>query len=142
MPPKKPTKPSVEYGWQVREVMSRVCRSSTPGDAAGWVPSVDCVETGDRFLVFLEVPGIDRADIHVELDGSFLRICGRRHEFLPQEVSRVHHVEIDRGRFNRVVPLPPGFESRAVEASLRHGVLRIEIHKEETWEGRVEVREE
>ena len=145
MPPKKPPeKPVVEFGWQIQEVLSRVCRASSAADwaTAGWVPPVDCAETQDAFLVFLELPGVARPDIRVEVEGGYLRVCGQKREFLPEEVSRIHHVEIDRGRFRRVVPLPPGFDGAAVEARLRNGVLAIRVRREEPYQGRVEIEEE
>ena len=139
MHPKKKKGNLVDLGRQMQEIVDRAFRQAMYSDpAAGtiYLPSVDLAETPGALLVVMELAGVVREDVEIKVEGEVLRIIGRRREFLPEDVARYHHVEIDRGSFERVIQIPPGFELDEAEANLHDGLLFVRLPRKDT-EGKV-----
>jgi len=107
---------------------------STFGDLSGssfggWTPAVDVEETEDAFVVEAELPGVKREDVNVELNDNQLVVHG---EIKERERSGVLRRQTRRtGRFDYRVVLPGQVDTDKVDASLRDGVLRLEMRKSE-----------
>lgn len=100
-----------------------------PGDGAAWAPPVDVEETEDAWNVEAEVPGVDRKDVHVDVQGSELTISG---EIKERERKGILRRRTRRtGRFELRVTLPGEVDADGVEASLHDGVLNVRIPKPE-----------
>ncbi len=102
-----------------------------PGAALGtWSPLVDIEETDDAFVVEAEIPGVKAEDVDVELDDDQLVIHG---EIKERERTRVLRRQTRRtGAFDYRVSLPGQVDPDKVEASLKDGVLRLELRKTES----------
>lgn len=84
-------------------------------------------ETGDAYLVELDVPGYRRRDISIELAGSELVVSGAVKERQGWFRYRTRRV----GRFTCRVTLPRDVESDGVRATLADGVLTVRVPKTE-----------
>jgi HSP20 family protein len=93
--------------------------------SGGWRPVVDLVETADAYLLYAELPGVERGDVTLECDGKVLELAGQRrppaHGFLRLEGSW--------GTFRRRVELPEPVASEAIEAHFRRGILEVRLPK-------------
>lgn len=90
-------------------------------------PAMDVREDDDRYVLTLDVPGVARDAITVDIDDGVLRISGERaHD---TDAGRVHRMERAVGAFTRSVDLPDAADAAAVEASLADGVLTVAIGK-------------
>jgi HSP20 family protein len=91
-----------------------------------WVPAADISETDDAYLVEIDLPGADRADIDVQLDGSELLVTGEI-----QEESRERRLRRNRrtGRFEFRATLPGDIDADRVDASFDDGVLLLVLPK-------------
>jgi len=102
-------------------------RSSSPDC---WRPALNVYDLPDRFVVCVELAGVDREKIDVSAEHDSLYIRGWRSKPLipdsPEEVS-VHVMEIDSGRFHRKVSIPEDVDQSAIEAHYRNGYLWIEL---------------
>jgi HSP20 family protein len=88
-------------------------------------PAVDVWETEDGWRVVMDVPGVDKADLRVRLEGHRLVVTGRRAgEGLP---GRGQVQEREAGAFRREFLLPFQVRGDAIAADLDAGVLRIEL---------------
>jgi HSP20 family protein len=94
-----------------------------------WSPAVDVCELADRFEVIVEVAGVHRQEIEVYTEDRRLVITGCRHDPCPKEKVCLHHLEIEEGRFRRVLALPANADIEHVAARYRDGLLRIGIPK-------------
>jgi HSP20 family protein len=103
-----------------------------------WVPNVNLYETEDLYLVCVDLAGVDKEKIDVELTEARLAIRGARSvptfdepDAQPPERGkmRVHVMEIDHGSFFREVELPDHVEREKIAAHYRNGFLWIEIPK-------------
>ncbi|MGH9380276.1 MAG: Hsp20/alpha crystallin family protein [Thermoanaerobaculia bacterium] len=91
-------------------------------------PKLDVLELPERLLILVEVPGVARDGIEVEVQEQDLRIRVDKAARRPTaDEAHYHCVECSRGRFERRLRLPPGFDPDGLQAHLEAGVLRIEV---------------
>ena len=90
-------------------------------------PPLDVIETERELILELALPGIDRNDVRIEIQGDALHVSGMRSPERPAErEGRIyHHAEIPRGVFHRLVPLPYAVGEPRIEAEL--GLIRIRL---------------
>ena len=93
-----------------------------------WTPLADAYETGEGFVVILELPGIEQDDVEVQVDGDSLTVKGQRRA-LGQRPDRYHRMERSHGPFLRSFKLTDEVDPARVTAQLRDGLLRLELPK-------------
>lgn len=86
-------------------------------------------ETGQEIIVRLEVPGMEKEDCHVRIDGNRLILSGEKHFERSSDKSNYHVMERAYGSFQRVIPLPKSVVEEEAEASYRNGVLSVRLPK-------------
>lgn len=86
-------------------------------------------ETEREIIVRLEVPGMEKDDCHVRIDGNRLFLTGEKHFERSSERSAYHVMERAYGAFQRVIPLPKNVLDEKAEASYRNGVLTVRMPK-------------
>ncbi len=109
-----------------RSAHSRFFRFSPP-DA--WQPATNLYETEDRYVVCMDLAGVNRDEIDVEVLQEVLVIRGRRESPRPQSSSKVHLMEIDHGRFRRTITIPSTVEVNNIKARYVDGYLWVELPK-------------
>jgi HSP20 family protein len=99
---------------------------------ASWMPPVDIHEYGDRFQLFVDLPGVDPKEVEITLDNGVLTITGERYAQAPAEGEKAMQRRSERGigRFYRRFILPDTVDSEKVRANDRNGVLEIAIPKQ------------
>ncbi|MCU1462131.1 MAG: hypothetical protein JWO37_2206 [Acidimicrobiales bacterium] len=93
----------------------------------GFIPLADIEETDDAYVVELELPGVQRKDVNVELDGNRLIVTGERKERERKGVIRRRTRTVGEFRFE--VVLPNEVADEGVEATLDEGVLTVRVPK-------------
>lgn len=96
-----------------------------------WVPVVDLVEMGDRFVLKADLAGIDRSDISVEVIDCQLVLKGERKLRKREQEEKYFRLERPYGKFVRVFPLPSEVSCSKVHAALTDGVLKVVLPKED-----------
>lgn len=125
---RSPAHPMVDLHRRMEQVMERLLRDVKPlGSPAPWVPRADVYETAEEFVVTLEIPGIDRGEIDILVEGLYLSLSGTRPEPAPQGCVRWHQMEVTHGRFERVLVLPPEADAERITATYKDGFLYIHI---------------
>jgi HSP20 family protein len=104
--------------------------------AEGWTPNVNLYETAASYLVCVDLAGVEKEKIDVEVADHRLRLKGARavptfwdQNADPHEKVRVHLMEIDHGAFTREVEIPTNSDRQNITATYRNGLLWIEIPK-------------
>ena len=104
-----------------------------------WTPNVNLYETTRSYLVCVDLAGVDKEKIDVEVADHRLKLRGAR--AVPSfwepgpggseghEKVRVHLMEIDHGGFTREVEIPTDADRQGINATYRNGLLWIEIPK-------------
>ena len=70
-----------------------------------WKPPVDIYETAEEVIVLVEVAGMNKKDIAVTLDNNILKISGIRPDYSPAAKNKIHQMEIDYGKFERMMKI-------------------------------------
>jgi len=105
-----------------------------------WMPTVDFSETEKEFIARLEVPGIARDDLEVNVEGRMLTISGHRTFEKEEKGEEFFWRERERGRFVRTVQLPAAVDYTKVAAMCQDGVLTVRMPKAEpTVRSRVQI---
>ncbi|MBI5923329.1 MAG: Hsp20/alpha crystallin family protein [Betaproteobacteria bacterium] len=89
----------------------------------------DVFEDDKRFVVRLELPGMSRKDIDVEVRPDALVISGEKRFEQENSQGRWRVMQCAYGSFRRVVPLPEAVNADAANAAYKNGVLRVELPK-------------
>ena len=119
----------------VESAMGRGYFGFSPTDA--WRPSVNLYEMADAFLICVDLAGMTKDEIDVQIDKGCLTIRGRRKSPLPPEGARpvaVHLMEIDHGTFCRTIDVPANVREKEISATYVHGLLWVKLPKAQAAE--------
>lgn len=107
-----------------------------------FVPSVDLKETDNGYEIDVNVPGMKKDDIKVELDGNTLHISGEKHQKDEDKDKTYHRVESEYGYFHRSFNLPESAKTEDINAEYEEGVLKIQVpkDKEKTETKKIEIK--
>ena len=94
-----------------------------------FTPVADVEETEDAYLVEIELPGVRREDIDVEVSADRLTVTGERTE--RERIGILRHRTRTVGRFHYEVTLPGHPDNEGVTAALAEGVLTVRVPKPE-----------
>ena len=93
-------------------------------------PRINLYEHGNNFEIRAEVPGLEKDNLNVKIQGNYLEISGERGSDAP-EGYKTHKTERGVGSFSRSFTLPADVDSTKVEATLKDGVLYLTLPKHE-----------
>ncbi len=96
---------------------------------SSWKPPLDVYETADEIFIIVELAGIDKEDLQLEINTRAMRIAGKRPGKQPAPKGRYRLAEIQHGTFERVLYLPVPVDTEKVNASYKKGLLHIRIAK-------------
>ena len=94
-----------------------------------WSPPVDIFEDYERVVFRVDLPGIQRDDVEVNVEDGNLVLRGERK--LNPDIRRENIQLLERsfGPFRRSFRLPPGVDTEKVHAEIRDGVLTLTLVK-------------
>ncbi len=100
-------------------------KAGDPVELADWTPDADIYEAEENYLVAMDLPGIDRTALEINVDESHLIVKGTR--LLAEPPQQV--CERPRGRFLRTFTIPGSVDTAAISAEFKDGVLQITLPK-------------
>jgi HSP20 family protein len=98
---------------------------------AEWAPPVDIAEDDKEYLLKVELPEVEKNDVHVTVENGLLTIAGERRFEKEEKGKKFHRVERGYGRFARSFSLPDGTDREGVKAQFKEGVLTVHLPKSE-----------
>lgn len=120
---------------RINKMFDDTMRSVAPGDeelvTGAWSPAVDIHETDDTFVVSADLPGLNKEDIHINVEDNTLTIKGEKK--FEEKVPRDRYIRVERtyGTFVRSFSLPQNVDSTKIKATFRDGILDLTLPKRE-----------
>jgi len=93
------------------------------------VPLADLEESDDHYLLDVELPGVRRDDVSIEVVDRRVVVTGERRE--RRRLGLLRHRTRTTGRFRLDLTFPLDIDQGAVRASLDHGMLTLTVPKAE-----------
>ena len=99
----------------------------TPSAADVFTPGCEVLENKDSYTLKVDLPGIAKNQIKIDLHEGQLTISGERKE--EHRDSKKHVTEVSYGSFMRSMTFPVSVDSERVRATHENGVLTIDVPK-------------
>lgn len=116
-------------GRSLAEVHQDLNRMWDASGTSGWTPAVDLRESDEGIEIWMDLPGVPREAVALELENHVLTVRGERPLPFPTEGQALHRVERLHGAFARSFKLPQGVQHEGITAQLRDGVLLVHLPK-------------
>jgi HSP20 family protein len=94
----------------------------------------DIVDKGDKFVLEAELPGFDKKDININVDGDRLTIEAEHSESKEESKDNYVHRERRYGSFVRSFDAS-GIKTEDIKANYKNGVLVLELPKKDSSPG-------
>ncbi len=115
---------SVKTGPDGKPVFRRFGDSVRPGqdieNGLSREPLTDIIERGDSVSVTIEMPGVEKEDIELDIKGREMTV----------------KVDTPQRRYHKVIELPCRVDENSVKATFRNGILDVNLMKTEESKSR------
>lgn len=115
------------FNWMRRmtEEMERACAKFVPTapETEFWAPALELTEKNGNFIATLELPGMKKEEVKVEVTEEALIISGERKLEKEEKEEGYFRSERSYGSFYRSIPLPKEAKTENIKAELTNGVL-------------------
>ena len=112
---------------------SGACDTQTSGTSNVGYPATDVTEDAGHYYVKVELPGVKKEDIQVEVENSVLSLTAKRTDKTADGESTAE--------YRRVLNVPAGVDAGQVVATHENGLLTLTLPKaEQAKPRRIEVR--
>ncbi|MCL5010633.1 MAG: Hsp20/alpha crystallin family protein [Patescibacteria group bacterium] len=89
--------------------------------------AVDVYQTDNAFVVQAPIAGVDPENIDIAVEGEMLVIKGQRKEQSAEAGKQYFHQECYWGAFVREIMLPEDVDASKIKASLKNGILLVQV---------------
>jgi HSP20 family protein len=109
-----------------------------------FAPPVEVSEREGQFMVCVDLPGLSKDDVHVEVTDNALLITGERRAEHEERQGGTLRSERSYGTFRRQIPLPEGVNAEQATATFQDGVLKVTMPAPQRQERgrRIEIQSE
>lgn len=92
--------------------------------------SMDIKDVGDSYQLMADLPGMNKEDIHIDLNGDTMTITAERHSDFEQKDQQGNYVRCERsyGSFSRSFDIS-GVDTEKISAAYKDGVLTLDLPK-------------
>jgi HSP20 family protein len=112
----------------VQEKKELVSKEEKTVPARYYVQITDIYETDDALTVVMEIPGVEKKDVEVNVENDVLRVEGRV-DFTKYEGLEPLYTEYNVGHFARSFTLSNRIDQQQIAGQLEDGVLTLTLKK-------------
>ncbi len=95
--------------------------------SGSWMLAADLYETENELILCMDAMGIEPEDLNVVVEQKTVTVSGKRTFPINDKVCCIHQMEIERGFFERAVPLPLAVDNTKATSSCKNGLLIIRM---------------
>lgn len=131
--PWEPFRELEDMGRMVNRIFGKSLLQRRPAldvlERGAWSPAVDIYDKKDSLVVKVEIPGADKKDVKLSVEGDVLNIRGEIEK--EQETGEKDYYCCERtyGSFYRAVSLPVAVQRDKIKASFKNGIVTINLPK-------------
>jgi HSP20 family protein len=119
------------FGKRFSDIMDEFFSDAVATRQNTFAPSIDISETDKQYMIDVEVPGMKKDDIDLNIENNTLTISGERKFEKKEDNKQYHRVESHYGSFSRSFTLPDNVKVDSISASYNNGILNITVDKSE-----------
>lgn len=105
----------------------RMLRPFAEGRTELWTPGIDVFEKDNHLVTKVDLPGMKKEDVKIEVTDGHLAISGERKSEAEEKKDNYYRCEREYGSFYRSVPLPEGVKLEDIKATFANGVLEVRV---------------
>ena len=94
--------------------------------SSSWTPKFEVLNTDNSYRIRADLPGMIKNDVNIEVVNNTLKISGERINDR-DESDDYNYSELSYGKFSRTFNLPEDVKENEIKASMKAGVLALEI---------------
>ena len=115
----------------IRRQMDRLLDDlvETNSDRLSWTPAVELKDTGEVFVLKVQLPGVNEKDLDIQVTKDTVKITGEHHRELQNQENGYYRSEFRYGKFSRMVRLPIAVHNDQVQANCNNGILSLTLPK-------------
>lgn len=110
-----------------RWIEDRFSRISTIPEGFDFAPAAELQENKNEYMLRLDLPGVGKDEVKIEVDGNRITVSGERKEEKEEKDAKRYFAESYYGSFLRSFTLPEDIDEKQVKAQFKDGVLKISI---------------
>ncbi|MGF1635812.1 MAG: Hsp20/alpha crystallin family protein [Cyclobacteriaceae bacterium] len=92
-------------------------------------PTVDVAETEKQYHLFIELPGVKKEDIEVQIDNNTLTITAKRNRPELAEQVKWHRSESHVGNYEKSFNISDNLMTNNIETRFENGILKLDFTK-------------
>ncbi len=112
---------------EVEHVFERLAQGFRKLRGERQAPNADASESSDGYEISLELPGMDKKDVDITVEGNVLVIAGEKRNEHEEKKRNYYLVERSYGAFRRAFRLPDDVDRDRIGAKFAKGVLEISL---------------
>jgi len=111
-------------------MMQQQMNQLMPDQMIDFNPREDIKQTADAYIISMDIPGMEKDNISVEVKNGSLIVSGeRKGETKEDRPNQYHRQERYFGHFYRTMPLPEDAKADAIDAKYENGVLTVKVER-------------
>jgi len=123
---------------RMREQMDRSMRQAFAVTGA-FNPRMDMKQTDKQYVITMDLPGMDKDKINIEIKDGMLTVSGeRKSETQNNKNNQYYRQELSFGSFMQAIPLPEDAKPDQIDAKYNNGVLTLTLPRMKKEEKRIE----
>ena len=126
---------------RMQRQMSRMMRSTMMPSMNVFQTKVDMKQTDQQYVVTIDLPGMQKDNINVEVKKGMLLVSGERNSEVEEtKGNQFFRKERSFGHFSQSIPLPDDAKADLIDAQYDNGVLKVTIPREKKDSKKVDSR--
>ena len=111
---------------QMQAQMERNMRRAFADTGVAFAPKMDMKQTDKKYIITMDIPGMDKDKINVEIKNGALIVSGERQtETDDNKNNQYYRQERSFGTFMQSIPLPEDAKKDQIDANYKNGVLTV-----------------
>lgn len=102
---------------------------ANPFDFGARVPLVEISEEGDDLIIAVEIPGLEKGDVDINVGKKFIEIRGERSVSGERSRRNYYYSEMQYAGIYRRMELPLEVDPDSAKATYRNGMVEVRVKK-------------